>query len=229
MNWYLFNCYNIAQYINILLNKFVINRLAIFPTNYKWCEYLRSNYKTIYEEYLDYVKNNKLQRVADFDKNQAEVDTTDIPWEILVLRLYNKDTNKITYFPKTYELIKNIPDCTSIMFSVLLPGKIFPMHCGAYKGVLRYHLGLLVPKESNKCYIKINDELYVWQEGKDLLFDDTQLHYVNNATNETRVILMLDIKRKFNNRFINLLNTFILYISKFTVTVKNIINKVNNH
>jgi len=30
-------------------------------------------------------------------------------------------------------------------FSILAPGKHLPAHRGPYKGVMRYHLGLLIP------------------------------------------------------------------------------------
>jgi aspartyl/asparaginyl beta-hydroxylase (cupin superfamily) len=31
-------------------------------------------------------------------------------------------------------------------FSILAPGKHLPAHRGPYKGVMRYHLGLLIPE-----------------------------------------------------------------------------------
>ena len=228
MTWFIINGYYIAQCINYILDMFIKNRTETFSTNYKWCECLRNNYTTILEEYIDYTKNNKLQRLADFDKTQAEIDISDIPWEVLILRIYNKDTNKIKYFPKTYDLIKNIPGCISIIFSVLLPGKLIPLHKGPYKGVLRYHLGLISPKINKTCYIKFDEKFRIWQEGKDLLLDETYWHYIHNSTDEPSVILMLDIKRNFNNIFIDKLNNFILYISKFNITVTNIVNKTNS-
>lgn len=48
-------------------------------------------------------------------------------------------------------------------------------------------------------------EKYIWEEGKGVVFDDMYTHYVKNPTNNTRVVLYLDIKRK-SNSFVNKIN-----------------------
>ena len=42
----------------------------------------------------------------------------------------------------------------------------------------------------------------IWNEGKDVIFDDMYSHYVMNNTKTTRVVLFLDILKDFNNKFI---------------------------
>jgi aspartyl/asparaginyl beta-hydroxylase (cupin superfamily) len=122
---------------------------------------LRDNYKVIRDEYIEYTKYNTLKRHGDIDHIQKITDTTNIPWLVLILK-----TNKIKYFPKTYNLIKKIPNCTLAMFSVLLPGKKLAPHRGPYNGVLRYHLSLIVPKapknELKGCFIKVNGKNHYW-------------------------------------------------------------------
>ena len=113
------------------------------------------------------------------------------------------------------------------MFSVLHSGKVLPEHCGPYKGVVRYHLGLITPKDNTHCLLTVNGIKYRWKEGEDIMFDDTFPHSVINRSDESRVILFLDIKKKFNNLFLDSLNTILLYLSKFNETVDHIVEKVN--
>jgi ornithine lipid ester-linked acyl 2-hydroxylase len=97
--------------------------------------------------------------------------------------------------PRTASLLATIPDMTTALFSILEPGAHLPRHRGPWKGVIRYHLGLMVPKQREKCTIEVDGEVAHWQEGKSMVFDDTFPHSVRNDTNETRVVLFLDIVR----------------------------------
>ena len=220
--------YQLAPYINKIYLKYESNRQEFHKTDLPWCQTLRDNYIAIRDEYIEYIKHNKLERIKNLDKMQARLDISDIPWDMIFLRLYNKDTNKIKYFPKTYELISNIPGCTLAMFSIMYPGKIIPPHEGIYNGVLRYHLGLITPKDNTKCMLVVNNIIYRWKDSEDIIFDDTFTHSVINGSDETRVILFLDIKKEFNNLFLDLLNRFVLYISQYNCTVESFIENVNH-
>ena len=96
--------------------------------------------------------------------------------------------------PNTCNLLKDIPNIYKALFSVLEPGKSIPPHCGPYRGYLRYHLGLKVPKTSPP-YIRIKNHIHYWKEGKSILFDDTWEHEVVNSSNEERVVLIIDLLR----------------------------------
>lgn len=222
------NAYLLLPSINKIYETCSNSNPEYYNTNMNWCKNLRNNYLQIKNEYTSYIKQNKLKRFKDIDKVQTNYDISDIPWEVLFLRVYNKDTNKIKYFPKTYSLISNIPGCTLAMFSVLHPGKVIPQHTGPYKGVLRYHLALITPKDHTKCQILVNNISYNWKEGHDVLFDDTFKHSVKNESNETRVVLFLDIKKEFNNIFLDSLNNTILFFGQFHETVNNIVENTNN-
>jgi beta-hydroxylase len=220
--------YKLLHYVNMFYSTFINDR-EFYKTDYDWCKNLRNNYKKITREYINYIKNHgKLLRFKDIDRVQTDYDISDIPWDVLFLRVYNKDTSKIKYFPETYNLISKIPGCSLAMFSVLHPGKIIPPHTGPFKGVLRYHLALITPKKSNKCKITVNKIEYHWQTGKDVIFDDTFIHNVENNTDESRVVLFLDIQRDFENIFLNIINNVVLYFSKFNDSVNNIVVNTNN-
>jgi beta-hydroxylase len=82
------------------------------------------------------------------------------------------------------------------MFSILSPRKHIPPHNGPYKGVLRYHLGLLVPEPEDQLGISVGGQVAQWREGESLVFDDTFEHFVWNNTDGTRVVLFLDVVRE---------------------------------
>jgi aspartyl/asparaginyl beta-hydroxylase (cupin superfamily) len=224
----LINGYEIVSYLNTFNVQYENNRQEFHKAELPWRQTLRNNYTIIRDEYVEYTKHNKLERAKNLDKSQAYIDTSDIPWDIVCLRIYNKDTNKIKYFSKTYEFISNIPGCTLAMFSVLHPSKIIPPHNGIYNGVLRYHLGLITPKDNTNCILVVNNIIYQWKEGEDVMFDDTFTHSVINSSNETRVVLLLDIQKEFNNLFLNSLNKLVLYLSQFNDTVKDFVDNVNH-
>jgi beta-hydroxylase len=91
--------------------------------------------------------------------------------------------------------MEQTPGMVTAMFSILAPRKHILPHRGPYKGILRYHLGLIVPKDKEDCRIRVGSEIRHWEEGKSLLFDDTYDHEVWNDTDETRVVLFVDIIR----------------------------------
>ena len=84
---------------------------------------------------------------------------------------------------------------TTAMFSILSPRKHILDHRGPYKGVLRYHLGLIVPEDAEACRIRVGEDIRHWEEGESMIFDDTFNHEVWNDTDETRVVLFVDVLR----------------------------------
>src|SRR5262245_41288674 len=62
--------------------------------------------------------------------------------------------------PQTWRICRNIPGLTSVMYSILEPGKYLPPHRGPYNGVLLLHLGLIVPEPRDMLGIRVENELY---------------------------------------------------------------------
>src|SRR3546814_9573884 len=56
--------------------------------------------------------------------------------------------------PQTTRLLKQIPGASTAFFSILAPGKKMPPHRGAYNGILRCHLGLIVPEPAEHVAIR---------------------------------------------------------------------------
>ena len=107
---------------------------------------------------------------------------------------YSQEEN-IRRCPGTAEAVAKIPGLNSAFFSILTPGAYIPRHRGVTKAILTAHLGLVVPKRREECRMQVADEMLTWEEGKVLVFDDTDYHEVWNDTDEMRVILLLQFRR----------------------------------
>jgi aspartyl/asparaginyl beta-hydroxylase (cupin superfamily) len=97
--------------------------------------------------------------------------------------------------PQTARLLDRVPGIENAFFSILAPGKMIPSHKGVTKGLLRGHLGLIVPPEPDRCFMDVGEVRCAWQEGHLLLFDDTYPHAVQNNTAHERVVLLFDFLR----------------------------------
>jgi beta-hydroxylase len=97
--------------------------------------------------------------------------------------------------PKTAALLRKVPGLRSAWFSILSPNYRIKPHRGITKGVLRSHLGLIVPQRWKLCRMVVGGETVHWREGKCFVFDDSMLHRVSNGTDQERAILLFDFDR----------------------------------
>jgi beta-hydroxylase len=111
--------------------------------------------------------------------------------------------------PLTTKLLEAVPNLQTAWFSILSPGYHIPAHRGVSKGILRAHLGLVIPRDAERCRMRVGDTINVWREGEIFVFDDTYDHEVWNDTEDERVILLFDFDRpmRFWGRLVN--NTFV--------------------
>lgn len=116
--------------------------------------------------------------------------------------------------PKTLELIKQVPSINAAMFTFLPAGSRLGLHRDPYAGSLRYHLGLITPN-SDKCFIEVDGQRHVWQDGQDVLFDETYLHQAENQTEVDRLIFFCDVARPMSNRVTSFVRWF---FGRFVVT-----------
>jgi beta-hydroxylase len=137
----------------------------------------------------------------------------DDQWKTFFLKGVGMDCQEnALHCPETMKVLDMIPGCTTGFFSILSPRKHIPHHRGPWAGVLRMHLGLMVPEPPHECRIRIADQLHAWQEGKAVIFDDTYNHEVWNHTDGYRVVLFVDFARPL--RFpLNLFNHWIMNLA----------------
>lgn len=97
--------------------------------------------------------------------------------------------------PTTARLLEEIPGLRTAWFSILEPGTHVPAHHGPTKGVIVFHLPLLVPDDRQHCFIRVADHVHHWEPGEPFAFDDTYEHEVRNDTGEQRVVLIFHANR----------------------------------
>ena len=230
------NAYPIVDYY---WNKFPLPLLGLYNTiirishpshtHYFDSKYFNSikiieeNFSIIQKEALNIYNKKKTMNMKDigstfFDSIDEEKDK----WKIYVIKWYDKiNNNSIKNCPETCKIISQLDDVHVAMFSILEPGKVIIPHKGPSTACLRYHLGLKIPKDNDNCYIMVNDEKFIWKEGEGMIFDDTYVHSVYNNTNETRIILFIDIERPLMFPF-NHINKSLISLSPFTKFVDNV-------
>jgi ornithine lipid ester-linked acyl 2-hydroxylase len=166
--------------------------LALFP----WVEHVERNWSLIREEVERLLEDQQdLPNFQDISKDQIEI-TDDDRWKTVFLYGYGfKADLGVELCPRTAAVMRQIPGMKTAMISILAPRKHILDHRGPYKGVLRYHLGLIVPEDAPSCRIRVGQDVRHWEEGKSLVFDDTFNHEVWNDTDETRVVLFVDVLR----------------------------------
>ena len=156
--------------------------------------------------------NLELPKYHEADPFQQRIsEYTCSSWRVFYLYVFGeKPADNREKCPITTALLDKIPDIQEAFFSILSPGKCIPPHYGPYAGIVRYHLALTVPKDQPPS-IRLHDQLYTWEEGKSVMFDDTWNHEVLNESKEKRIVLFIDIKRKLKFPF-NILNSFALNV-----------------
>lgn len=119
--------------------------------------------------------------------------------------------------PRTVELVKSIPSVNAALFT-LMPGKSkLGEHRDPFAGSLRYHLGLMTPN-SDDCRIYIDGTPYSWRDGQAIMFDETYVHSVDNATDQDRIILFCDVTRPIRNPIVRAINRFTIdHVVKMTM------------
>ena len=110
--------------------------------------------------------------------------------------------------PETTRILESLPrfERDHIMFSSLNPHARIPPHTGPMNGILRGHLGLVVPQG---CYIRVGPEERTWEEGKMLVFDDSFVHEVWNHSDFVRIVLFMNFWHPcFSDQEIRVLERF---------------------
>lgn len=173
---------------------------------FKWTELLENNWLAIRKELESILTYHHLFPNLQDIQHEQKIINRDNNWKTFFLYgLGNKATLNCRQCPVTASLVEQIPGMKTVFFSILSPNKHIPSHKGIFKGIIRSHLGLIIPGKPGDCVMRIEKENINWEEGKVVVFDDTYEHEVWNNTNETRVVLLVDVVRpyKFLLSFIN--------------------------
>ena len=189
---------------------------AVFP----WAKSIERDWRLIRAE-LDKVLTRK-DDLPGFHELSTDVATIsqDRGWKTFLLCGYGfRSQANIDQCPETWRICQKIPGLTTVMFSILEPGKHLPPHRGPYNGVLRLHLGLIVPEPREALGIRVENETYRWKEGEAVIFDDAYEHEAWNKTPHTRVVLFVDFIKPLRAPA-KWLNWLLLHLAIFTPFIR---------
>jgi aspartate beta-hydroxylase len=135
-------------------------------------------------------------------------------WRVFVLKAYGADIPRnLARCPVTAALVQACPSVLSASFSFLAPGKHIPVHRGPFRGVVRCHLGLSMPRGADgraSAIMWVDGVEHRIGDGETLVWDDTYPHEVLNTSREVRIALLLDVWRQGMPRDMALLSSLIV-------------------
>ncbi len=205
------------------------NKTFFDSDSFPWAASIEAEWMSIRKE-LDavLVRREEIPNFQDISEKQ-NVLTEGEQWKTFWLYAYGeKAEENCARCPQTVRLLQRIPGMKSAMFSILAPRKHIPEHRGMYKGVMRYHLGLIVPGPEGSCRIRVGKDVRSWKEGKSLIFDDSHPHEVWNDVDSQRVVLFVDFLRPVFFP-VSLLNRLIVWIISRTPSIAEPMDRVRQY
>ncbi len=168
----------------------------IDPANFPFLKEFEERWEEILPEVRNVLKfREHIPGFQDVSPDQYRIATAN-NWKTFFLYGFGNPLPKnCAQAPVTASIIAKVPKVHTAWFSILAPGYHIPPHTGVTKGILRAHMGLIIPEARDKCRIRVGDEWKSWAPGKIFVIDDTYEHEVKNETDEERVVLLLDFNR----------------------------------
>jgi aspartyl/asparaginyl beta-hydroxylase (cupin superfamily) len=165
---------------------------ALFP----WVEELEDGWKPIRDEAEGMLAlREHIPAFQEISPDQYRISDTD-EWKTFWYRGFGHRSQIFAKLcPRTARSIDAIPEVETAFFSILAPAKHIVAHRGVSKGIVNCHLGLLIPRERERCRMRVGGSHFHWEPGECRVFDDTFEHEVWNDTDEERVVLMLQFRR----------------------------------
>lgn len=163
------------------------------PQQFEWVKIIEDNWQVILEEMRDFISGKKEIELSSL--NPPYLSRPNVWKNLYFFNFMWQYHHNCRRFPKTYQLLKSIPNLTLAEFTCLEPqARVLP-HIGETNAVIRGHLGIVIPAEHPVMGIRVGDEERGWQEGKVVLFSDCHRHTVWNNSDERRFVLVFDITR----------------------------------
>lgn len=172
------------------------SRIFFDTEAFSWVRKLEANWRSIRGELdvlLEHVE--EIPNLQEVSPEQSSIAKGEKWKSFFFYGFGHKIENNCMRCPKTTRMLKWIPGLKMAMFSILAPKSHIPAHRGPYKGVLRYHLGLLIPNPHSSCGLRVENEVRSWREGQSLIFDDSYTHEAWNNSDSHRVVLFVDFLR----------------------------------
>jgi beta-hydroxylase len=197
--------YNVIMYLFSAVPNQPVLSVSAVPDLAK----LRDNWQTIRDEALNLFDQGRIKASEGYN-DWGFNSFFRSGWKRFYLKWYADPLPSAERMcPRTVELLKSIPCIKGAMFASFAPGGRLVRHRDPFAGSLRYHLGLITPTHPGECRIFVDGIPYTWHDGEDLLFDETFIHYAENTTDQTRIILFCDVERPLRNRAASAMNRWV--------------------
>ena len=184
----------------------VSNDPVLDAADFPFLKPFEDHWQEIHAELVEILKyKESVPAFEEVSVDQMKI-ARDRQWRTFILYGFGTKLEKnCRHAPRTTALLEKVPTLQTAWFSILEPGYHITPHRGVTKGIVRVHLGLMVPDSREGCWMRIEDRKYNWQQGKCLVFDDTYDHEVLNDTPQQRVVLLFDFIRpmRFWGRVLN--------------------------
>jgi beta-hydroxylase len=169
---------------------------------------LQENWPTIREEGLRLIELKKIK--ASEQNNDAGFNSFfKTGWKRFYLKWYDASHPSAERLcPKTHALLQGIPTVKAAMFAELPPGAKLNPHRDPFAGSMRYHLGLATPND-DRCFIEVDGQRYSWRDGQGVIFDETYIHWAENASDSDRLILFCDVERPMRFGWMQAINRWL--------------------
>jgi aspartate beta-hydroxylase len=143
----------------------------------------------------------RVPRFHEIMPEQAEISANDgRDWRLLLLKAYGLEfPENMRLCPTLAGLLRATPEVLSASVSFLAPRKVIPEHRGPVRGVLRFYLPLVMPRDAlgrPAAVLSVDGQDLRLDEGQALLWDDTFRHGVRNESDAVRIVLLMDVWRR---------------------------------
>lgn len=170
-------------------------------TYFPGAQRFQSAWRQIRQEALAVMKNAQdIPRFHEIMPAQAEISASDgKDWRMFLLKVYGQDVRaNQAACPVLTELVASTPEVLSATLSFLAPHKHIPRHSGPFRGILRFQLNLEAPVDADGrpgAVLWLDHQEHRLANSECLLWDDTYPHEVWNHSDQTRIALLLDVRR----------------------------------
>ncbi|MGY4531329.1 beta-hydroxylase [Pseudomonas sp. TE3786] len=196
--------------INLFMYAFSRVPAQPFPQveNYQAMHLLDANWQLIREETLALQQQARI-KAAERNNDAGFNSFFKAGWKRFYLKWYDANLPSAQqHCPQTVALLQQIPFIRAAMFAELGPHGTLNPHRDPYAGSLRYHLGLVTPND-DRCFIEVDGQRHSWRDGQSVIFDETFIHWAQNGTEQSRLILFCDLERPLRFAWAEALNRWL--------------------
>jgi aspartyl/asparaginyl beta-hydroxylase (cupin superfamily) len=187
------------------------------PAQFPGTKLLEENFEKIRAEILALYG----QKPESFQPNFTPYAYAEEGWRTMNLYSYFlRYPGNCARLPVLDSIVRQIPGMSMAQVAVLRPRTRIKAHYGDTNGLVRSHLGILVPASLPDLGIRIHNEDHGWEEGKVFCICIAHRHYAWNHTDHHRIVLVVDVVRPdlFDRRYEVASNALAVITMKFFAT-----------